>query len=262
MVYEWIQLKGQGAMSSSKGVVVTAVEMLEITPPEVLRFLIYKHNPNKHLDFDPGLGILNLVDDYDRYERMYFTGEGAEEGRAAEKVDDWKRVYELSQPSGVEGAMPVQVPYRHFVSLVQITEDWEEMLETLKRTGQIEALQKGDAEHLGQRVDCVRSWLERFAPDAVKFSVQKEMPDVELDDAQRGYLAALAGRLETMEWKAERIHTAVHDAAADTGFSKKGAFKVLYQIMIGKPRGPRIGYFFSTLDRDFVIGRIREGAER
>jgi len=68
VVYEWIQLKGKGAMSSSTGVVVSAVDMLQMTPPEVLRFLVMKVNPNKHIDFDPGLGILDLIDRYDHYE--------------------------------------------------------------------------------------------------------------------------------------------------------------------------------------------------
>jgi lysyl-tRNA synthetase class 1 len=52
VVYEWIQLKGKGAMSSSTGVVVSAASMLKMTPTEVFRFFVLRNNPNKHLDFD------------------------------------------------------------------------------------------------------------------------------------------------------------------------------------------------------------------
>jgi len=47
VVYEWISLKGRGAMHSSKGVVVTINEMLEIVPPDILRYLIARSKPEK-----------------------------------------------------------------------------------------------------------------------------------------------------------------------------------------------------------------------
>ena len=54
--YEWIHLKGAGAMHSSTGVAVSAAEMLRIAPPEALRWLVLKPQPQRHIDFDPGLG--------------------------------------------------------------------------------------------------------------------------------------------------------------------------------------------------------------
>ena len=60
VVYEWIHLKGKGAMSSSSGVAIPGVAMLKMTPPEVFRFLILRSQPNKHIDFDPGLGRLHI----------------------------------------------------------------------------------------------------------------------------------------------------------------------------------------------------------
>ena len=61
IVYEWIMLKGKGAMSSSTGVTVSISDMLEILPPEVLRYLIIRSKPEKHIEFDPGLPLLNLL---------------------------------------------------------------------------------------------------------------------------------------------------------------------------------------------------------
>ena len=40
LVYEWISLKGQGAMSSSTGNTIGPLEALELVPPEILRYLI------------------------------------------------------------------------------------------------------------------------------------------------------------------------------------------------------------------------------
>jgi lysyl-tRNA synthetase class 1 len=89
-------LKGKGAMHSSKGTALSAEEMLDMTPPEVLRFLIVNNQPNKHIVFDSGLGLLNLVDEFDKEERVYYGKEEAIKG-----MKDLKKTYELSEPYGI-----------------------------------------------------------------------------------------------------------------------------------------------------------------
>ena len=54
MIYEWIQIKGMGPMSSSKGVTIGPVEALELVPPEILRYIIARSKVNRHIDFDTG----------------------------------------------------------------------------------------------------------------------------------------------------------------------------------------------------------------
>ena len=68
VTYEWISLKGMGDMSSSKGNVISIHEMLKIMPAEVLRYFILRSNTSKKLTFDPGLPLLNLIDEFDTKE--------------------------------------------------------------------------------------------------------------------------------------------------------------------------------------------------
>ncbi len=256
VMYEWIQLKGKGAMSSSTGVVVTGVEMLNITPPEVLRFLIAKQNPFRHIDFDPGLGILNLVDEYDRYERIYYGVESAPD------TGDMKRAYELSVPQG-ESAIPeemaLQVPYRHIVTLVQLTEDMEELKARIMRTEGIETLGREAEERLRKRVECARYWVDSFAPEGVKFSLQMEMPSFIPSPGEREFLGRLTKVLSTIPWEAEEVHKGIHDTSGALGTKK--SFTLLYRIFLGKNRGPRLGFFLSSLGREFVLKRLKEGME-
>ncbi len=256
VMYEWIQLKGKGAMSSSTGVVVTGVEMLRMTPPEVLRFLIAKQNPFKHIDFDPGLGILNLVDEYDRYERIYYGKETAPD------AEDMKRTYELSEPGGkaaIPEEMPFQVPYRHLVTLVQLTDDIEELKARIMRTMGLEEFPLKGEKRLRERAACVRYWLEGFAPDGVRFSLCQDMPDYHPTPEEQEFLKRLYGVLSKVQWDAEAIHKGIYEAAGDFGV-KKG-FRLLYRLFLDRNRGPRLGFFLSSLDRDFVLNRLREGAE-
>ncbi|RLF39595.1 MAG: lysine--tRNA ligase [Thermoplasmata archaeon] len=254
VVYEFIQLKGKGAMHSSKGTAVSAEEMLRMTPPEVLRFLIMKNKPSKHIDFDPGIGILDLVDEYDKEERMYFGEEEAERG-----IKDLKRTYELSQPYEIPDKLPIQVPYRHLVTVVQITRKWEEIKKILIRNGQIpEELDKRDEERLKKRVENVLYWLDRFAPEKVKFEVKKELPKVSITKDQLNALKVLENILANIEWTPENLHDAIYKCAEKSGTNAKDIFSAVYLIILGQKHGPRLGYFLALLGKDFVMNRLRE----
>lgn len=256
-VYEFIMLKGQGAMHSSKGTALSAEEMLNMTPPEVLRFLLMNNQPGKHLVFDSGLGLLNLVDDYDKEESVYFGKEEAIKG-----MKDLKKTYELSQPYNIPKTIPYQLPYRHLVTLIQIGKNWEEIKEILLRTKQIpENLSMHDEEHLEQRAKHVRYWLDNFAPDMIKFEVKNKLIKINLEKSQKKFLMSLLEKLTSADWDAENIHNIIYELSEKEKIPIKTAFTTIYQIILGQEKGPRAGYFLSNLDKDFVLKRIKEAVK-
>ncbi|MBW3581960.1 MAG: lysine--tRNA ligase [Euryarchaeota archaeon] len=257
LLYEFIQLKGKGAMHSSTGTTVSAEDMLRITPPEVLRFLIVRNDPRKHIDFDPGLGILNLVEDYDRFERVHYGKE--EEGTG---IKDAERVYALSQPHRVRAQMPVQVSYRHLVTVVQMAESDDDVIHILARAGEIPSdLPDADRKHILERAAHVREWLARFAPEDVKFQVQKEPPVFPTDADDRMLYSRFVDVLESVaEWRGDKIHDAVYEALTDLGLKAGEGFRAVYRAILGKDRGPRAGHFLASLPRDWVVERFRHYA--
>ena len=256
-VYEFILLKGKGAMHSSKGTALSAEEMLKMTPPEVLRFLLMNNQPNKHIQFDPGLGLLNLVDEYDQLERVYFKEEEEIKG-----MKDLEKTYELSQPYDVPKKIPFQLPYRHLVTLTQIGEKWNDVKQILLRTNQIpKNLSKEDEKHLEQRAEHADYWLDTFAPDMVKFEVKKKLPSVKLNSDQNKFLGSLVETLNSISWDAEAIHNAIYETSQKQKIQTKVAFSAIYQIILGQEKGPRAGFFLSNLDKDFVVKRIKEAVK-
>ena len=254
VVYEFILLKGRGAMHSSKGTGLSASEMLRMIPPEVLRFLIMKNQPNKHIAFDPGFGLLNLVDEYDQFERVYFGKEEKIKG-----MKDLDSIYEFSQPYEIPLQLPEQVPYRHLVTLVQIAETWDDLLEILHRTHQIpESLKKDDEKRLKQRREHVLYWLKHFAPSAVTFKVKKQLPSLTLNSDQKVLLHAFIEKSDDISWDAESIHNLIYQVAEERNIPAATAFAIMYQVILGQKKGPRIGYFLSNLDKSFVLKRFQE----
>ncbi len=254
VVYEFILLKGKGAMHSSTGTGLSAGEMLEMTPPEVLRFLMMKHQPNKHIAFDPGFGLLNLIDEYDQFERVYFGTEKKIKG-----MKDLDVTYELSQPYEIPKQLPQQIPYRHLVTLVQIADTWKDLLGILHRTGQIPGvLSKNDEKRLQQRTNHVQYWLEHFAPSAVKFDVKKELPSTILTKDQKMILQTFLEKSDEISWDAESIHDLIYMITEERKIPSATAFSCIYQIILGQNNGPRIGFFLSNLQKSFVLKRFQE----
>jgi lysyl-tRNA synthetase class 1 len=107
----------------------------------------------------------------------------------------------------------------------------------------------------------VKYWLDSFAPDRVKFSIAKETPKIELESPHRDYLKQLSTRLADEEWNPDGIHNAIYELAQAQGLKSKAAFQLVYKAILNEKFGPRLGYFLSTLDKEFVVNRISEVSE-
>jgi len=239
VTYEWISLKGMGDMSSSKGNVLTISQMLEVVPPDIVRYLILRRPPRKSIVLDPGQPLLRLIDEYDR----------------ASSQEESKRACELSS---IRTSPPVGVPYRHLVSVVQMARnDPEEILKALKRSG----YDVTHREEILARAGYARRWLETFAPEDVKFDLQDSLPEEakELSEGQKKALAALAERL-TAEMSADEIHQLLYAIRDELQLEPKDVFEAVYMALLGKPRGPRAGWFLSALETEFLKKRFREAA--
>jgi len=239
IVYEWIMLKGKGAMSSSTGVTVSISDMLEILPPEVLRYLIIRSKPEKHIEFDPGLPLLNLIDEYDNLD---------------ESLDI--RAYQLSQAGGDRS---VKIPFRHMVTAIQIADhSFDYLLTVLERGG----YDVTDVEKVRQRAFNVDKWLESFAPPMVKFSIQKTLPPEvrNFNAQQRQVMTILSERMPGYE-DGQAIHDGIYNIAREVDMNPKKLFQTIYQALLGTKSGPRLGYFLVSMDRDFVVERFRAASE-
>ena len=234
IIYEWVHLKGKGAMSSSTGVTITIEDMLRVMPPEVLRYMIIRTKPEKHIDFDPAR-IIDLIDEFDRA-----TG----------------RAWELSR---TERFLPSDVPFTHLVTAVQIASGFEELREVLRRSG----YDTYNEESLRRRVANALNWLSSYAPDSAKFEVQERLPDAvsDLSDEERAGLIELASRIND-GMTAGDLHDLVYAVSEAVGIPASKMFQAIYMAIIGKRSGPRAGYFMASLDRGFLLNRLREAGSQ
>jgi lysyl-tRNA synthetase class 1 len=238
--YEWIRQSGGGDMSSSKGNVLSIGSILDVVPPEALRYLVIRERPQRRITFNPGLPLLQLVDEVDN---------AAAAGRD-------ERALELSMVGGFD---PVGVSFKHLVVVAQVGEfDTRRTLEILARTGHGELR----AEVVAERVGYARRWLERFATEDLRFTVQRELPAAaaELDEKQRRFLRRLGDELRE-EMDGEVVHELIYELAGKVdGIEPARCFQAIYLSMLGKPRGPRAGWFIVLVGTAFCAARFREAS--
>lgn len=244
--YDTINLKGESKkMSSSLGNLVTLLESLEIIPPEVLRYFTFKSRPEKQLSFDPGLGLYTLIDEYAKTESATLAGEEPE----------FKRAWQTASLAGDEHVIST-VPFSHMVTLYQTAQgDLDMVIDMLKRTGH-EGAAETQAESIGRELIYVKNWLEKYAPDSIKFEVQAKLPELELSSQDHDFLASLTSSLGNAELTPDTIHDTIYATATAKDIKPGVAFKLLYRLFLNKDQGPKLGFFLSSLDRDFVIDRL------
>ena len=188
-------------------------------------------------------------------EVAYFTKEYDE---AAENV---VRAYEIAQHNHVPAKLPVQVSCRHLVNVVQLADTFEEQMKVLARTVDISGATEEDMRRIKKRCECIRYWLNAFAPDMVKFSVRQTIPQhIILETLDKAFLQTLVQRMNDCNWDAETINNIISTLGKESPLGSKGAYKLIYNLIIGQDRGPRLGPFLASLDKQFVINRFNQAA--
>jgi len=248
--YEWVTMGGE-KLSSSKGVVFTLKQWLEVAEPELLRFFIFRSKPMKSKVFSPS-NIPDLYDEYDLAEEVYF---GAKE-LPPSRVEQVRRIYEISQVDGPPKKKPQRISFRFAAVLCQVGRSDEETVEVLKSRGILADPDEEDVRRALLRLRLARRWVELYAPEPLKFRVLPEAPPVQLDELQREGLRRLADVLAQREMGPEELQSAIFEVARGIGLDPPRLFEAIYLAFLGRPSGPRAGAFLSALDRKFAIERL------
>jgi lysyl-tRNA synthetase, class I len=80
-----------------------------------------------------------------------------------------------------------------------------------------------------------------------------------LDDDQRRYLGRLA-ETDTPLTSGEAWQDRIFSVAGEEGLPNGRAFAAIYAAFLGRANGPRAGWLLASLDRGFVLDRLRAAA--
>ena len=265
--YEWILLEDKGAMSSSSGVVISIKDMLKIVPPETLRYLIARTKPEKHIRFDPGLPILNLIDEYETI-----------------KNNDNKTIYDnyiinLCKVDNNE-KFNLKIPYKQILTIYQITDGNIELIDNIFKKLNINITRK----ELQNIIYYIKNWIETYAPKSIRFGIQKNYPNITLTYYQKVFLKILSNHIcknelekpsqikefitninnentdiyQEMQEEIKKYTTKNNIVRNKELEIQKYIYESIYLILLGEKKGPKVDWFLVSMNKDFLVDRINK----
>jgi len=245
--YDFINMVGDTKkMSASKGTGLDAMEGATLMPAEVIRYFILRAAPSKLLHFDPVNGVVQLMDEF------------AALAAKPEKTAGEQQLLDICA-KGQDHKTVSRVPFSHLVASYQASlRDANRTLDVIKRT-EYHDVAVEDAEIIRNELRFIDAWLDKRAPEDVKFALRETLDTTEFTEQEQAFLKALGEKAAHAPADADGawFHDAIYEFKESMGFAPKELFTTLYRALIGKTSGPRAGWFLSILPRDWLVKRLK-----
>jgi len=191
--------------------------------------------------------VIKIYEDYDKCERAYY---GVEEVSKPEK-EKWNYIFSQVEEdlNKIPKKMATQVGFRHITTILQINELNEE--KTLLFF--MNKMENVNEEKLKVRIKCAKNWLEKYADDQFKFSVQKSKVNLsEFSELEQKVLKMLKEKIEK-SGNEDELTSNLFEIPKETGIDPKDFFKLCYKVIIKKERGPKLASFIMEVGKDKVL---------
>ena len=63
-------------------------------------------------------------------------------------------------------------------------------------------------------------------------------------------------QMGNINWSPEKIHDSFYELQEKYNTPAKEYFRIMYLTILGKERGPRLGFFLATIEQKFVVERL------
>lgn len=230
--HEFFLLKGK-KMAASKGLVITGPQALEVMPPEVFRFLLVRSRPMQAIEIDFSQVVPKAYDEYDRCQTAYLE-------KTDQDLADYF-YYGQVNPKKIDGEQKLR--FSDVTNMVQLPSMKEEL----------------DKPEVRPRLQFAKAWLEKYAPEEIKFLVQEKLPSEvkSLTAEQKEFLKEAVANLGP---DSDVVQASLYELSKKLGLTPAAAFQAVYLSLIGKPSGPRAGMLLASLPKTFVKERFLEAA--
>lgn len=234
-------------MSSSKGIGATAREMNEFLAPEMLRYLMLSTPPKRAINFSPSENFMvKLFNDFDSVREGTFSDSAENESQT--------EIYRISELDTSENyIIPSFSLIKNLVQMPHI--DVYSAARELKGDGLTEL----EGYRLSGRIQSAKFWLEHFATEEDKFTIQGELTEgilAKLEPEHLGLIQQFRDDLRNIEWEEGAIQQQIFDSSRMVPILPKASFHAMYILFLNKDRGPQVGNLLYYLGKETVLNRL------
>jgi lysyl-tRNA synthetase class 1 len=244
-------------MTASGFVGITPKQWLEVSEPEVLRYLYIGTRPHAPITIDMD-NIFVFSNDYEKAERIYFGREKADE----HDVQNIKRAFELAQvkKENMPKTLPFQLSYILAARIAQVLPE-KDMLNKaillLKKDGHLKLEPtRLEKERIGKRLVLAKNWIEKYAPAEYKLAEEKKPAKTSVSQGDKKMLDELVRTIEK-EKDGEALQQKIFEIAKANNARPAEFFKLIYQVLFSSNRGPRLGPYIVEIGREEIIKKLK-----
>jgi lysyl-tRNA synthetase, class I len=255
--YAFVGFAGVQKMSSSAGGAPTAADALRILEAPILRWLYVRRQPRQAFNIDFGPEVVRLYDEWDALGR-----------KARTKRDVTVLAFERAAATSTAGSLSVPrvvVPFRTLASVADVTAGSAELISrVIGRVGH----EHSSVDDLEPRLSRAIHWTSEFVPDSER-TIVRESPDTErlatLSSQEATWLRLLLEELPDGELDVDPVTKLVYgvpklargqeldaDPTDEVKADQKEFFRLLYNLLVGKDRGPRLPTLIVALGQEKV----------
>ncbi|MCX6770586.1 MAG: lysine--tRNA ligase [Candidatus Micrarchaeota archaeon] len=211
--------------SKSKGTGMGVSELMEIMPPEVLKYMLLKPDIQENVDINPTPeNVLRAIEDYEKALALLSSGKSESLSRA-----DRKRALAAKLSSeGAVGGRGWKTPFIDLILYRNLQWTWDQIVQAT-----------GDASAVIKLQPYIEAWeKKKFIPEEYAFAYA---PQRAAENA-----AAFFAKLEP-GMAALDIHNLAFAVAKERGMPPAKMFEECYLALLGKPRGPKLGKLLEAI---------------
>ncbi|MFC1802831.1 lysine--tRNA ligase [Thermoproteota archaeon] len=244
--YEMFVDRGGKKISKSAGNVFTPQLWYNYGSKESLNLLIYKRFVGTKSGSVDDIPV--HVDELDNLEDVYFG-----KRKIKNELEYYKLtgLYEYAHLLNLPTEPEVHVPFNLLVNLAKVappSNEVEFMKVKLKNYEYLKDTCKG----INERIQRALNWVNEIE--------EEEHESIEISNAQREVIKTIINELDKAI-NEEEYQATIFNASKVHGLKARDIFPIVYQILLGGPRGPRFGPYVGLVGKEAVIKELKSSIQ-
>ena len=248
--YNFIGIKGGSAkMSSSSGNVLTITDLLKVYDKNII-WWFYARFDNMHA-FDIALDndVVRYYSEFDRWVKLYFDNKIDDKNRSILDLTEVKDNY-LKNPN-----------FNYLITFLPIVNYDMDILKELLSKENIDV----NCKEFYDRLELARYWVDNYGEDYQVKLLENRNDDFynTLNSMERSWLDKTVELFNNDYSSTDELQTSLYDVVKsdisdenELKNAQKRYFQILYNLLLGQDKGPKLGLFLMALPKDKILNLL------
>ena len=249
--YNFIGIKGGGAkMSSSTGNVLTLTDLLKVYDKNLILWFYAKYKPMQNFNLALDNDVIRYYSEFDRYAKMFFEG----------RIDDGNK--EILQFTDVKEDY---LKYPNFSYLATFLPIVNYNLEFLAKLMEKENADPSSS-YYKERLERAMFWVENYGKEyQVNLLEEKNIEYYDkLNEEEKFWIKKTIELLDKEYATSDELQSELYSVIKYLNLEpqelkqmQKKYFEILYNLILGKNQGPKLGIFLMAIPKDKLFSLLK-----